>query len=135
MGISIDIVIDETSIAHFICSICTELVENPVMLKTCEHLFCGECITEWRRVCETGSKCPDCRRSFVNSDIVDPNRILLNLIGDIQLCCGNRGCDLIVNYSNYSGHSSSCDKAMIQCKECLNKIVRSEFAEHKERFS
>ena len=32
---------------EFICSICTEILENPVEIKDCEHIFCDECIRPW----------------------------------------------------------------------------------------
>ena len=134
MGISITNVIDKTRTLHLICSICTELVEDPAMLKTCEHMFCRECIKGWNKFCKTDLTCPDCRQPFVNCDISNPNRILLNLMGDIRLNCANQGCDVVINYRDYTVHSLSCDKAIIQCNACTNYFGRSELEDHKERF-
>lgn len=39
------------------CSICYERMVRPVLLP-CEHMFCGECVTEWL---EREHTCPLCR--------------------------------------------------------------------------
>ena len=134
MGISLDNVIDKTRTVHLICSICTEMVENPTILTTCDHMFCCECISGWKKTCEKKSKCPECRQPFAQSDISKPSRILLNLIGDIKIYCSNKECDEICNYRDYSFHRVHCDKALIECDACTNFFVRSDVEKHKAGF-
>ncbi len=31
---------------HFICSICLDVIENPVMTGICEHIFCKKYLNE-----------------------------------------------------------------------------------------
>ena len=44
MGIEMYLITGEYGRRHCACSICKELVENPVMIKRCEHVFCKTCL-------------------------------------------------------------------------------------------
>ena len=33
--------------AHCICSICHDLLEDPITIKSCDHNFCRACIENW----------------------------------------------------------------------------------------
>src|SRR6218665_1191134 len=46
MGIDEDRFEDVVS-KDFICSICLDVVENPLALSDCEHVFCRHCIELW----------------------------------------------------------------------------------------
>ena len=88
MGIDLDNIIDRTNVEHFICSICTQLLENAVIIPACEHMFCKECISNWahadlgtnyemdldRRGLSILATCPDCRISFTKNDLKAPVR-------------------------------------------------------------
>jgi superfamily II DNA or RNA helicase len=56
------------------CSICMELITNPIMIE-CTHIFCGSCLIRWLN---TGNNCcPNCRVCINSPDkliaIVDSN--------------------------------------------------------------
>ena len=135
MGISLDNVIDKKLTHHLICSICTELVEDALILKTCDHMFCRECVCEWKRgqsIVGNSPTCPECRQAFLDNDLVKPSRIILNMMGEINLTCPNEGCEKIINYNDFSLHLSQCVK--LSCKSCGITIVQSDIEEHKKRF-
>ena len=75
MGISTENIIIESNVAHLLCSICAKLLDDAVVLRSCEHMYCRICIKEWMKSQKaTGNKsvCPDCRQSFVKKDLIKP---------------------------------------------------------------
>ena len=138
MGINVDNVIDKESILHLICSICTDVVEDPIILGTCEHMFCRLCITEWEMshfTADDSSNCPECRMKFFDDiDYGKPSRILLNVIAEVKFRCVNLGCQEVIKYGDYTSHSLECPNAIIQCDECGSSLERLQIEGHKERF-
>ena len=55
------------------CSICMELITNPIMIE-CTHIFCGGCLLKWLK---NNRNCPYCRNNINNMNkliaIVDNN--------------------------------------------------------------
>jgi len=55
------------------CSICMELITNPILIE-CTHIFCGGCLMKWFK---TNNNCPCCRTMINSMDkliaIVDTN--------------------------------------------------------------
>lgn len=45
-----------------ICSICLEHLEQPVCCIPCGHLYCNQCISDWRN--RHNNRCPECRKQF-----------------------------------------------------------------------
>ena len=46
MGIYFDLAVNEVD-QELICSICAGILENPVEIKDCQHMFCEGCIRRW----------------------------------------------------------------------------------------
>ncbi len=46
------------------CSICMELIKNPIMIE-CTHIFCGGCLIKWLK---NNSSCPYCRTNINGTD-------------------------------------------------------------------
>jgi superfamily II DNA or RNA helicase len=46
------------------CSICMELITNPIMLE-CTHIYCGSCLMKWLN---TNKNCPNCRSIITGTD-------------------------------------------------------------------
>ena len=46
------------------CSICMELIRNPIMIE-CTHIFCGECLIKWLK---NNNSCPYCRSNINGTD-------------------------------------------------------------------
>ena len=135
MGINVDNVIDKTGIVHIICSICTEVVEDPIILQTCEHMFCRVCIAKWISETEiiATTNCPECRTNFSVNDVGKPSRILLNLIAEVRLRCVNPGCEEIIKYGDYITHGLQCEMAAVKCDGCLTYLDQSLIEGHKAK--
>ena len=62
------------------CSICMELMTNPIMIE-CTHIFCGGCLIKWLK---NNNSCPYCRKSINGMDKLiaivndDTNNIIEN---------------------------------------------------------
>ena len=50
------------------CAICTDLLLDPVVLKTCEHHYCRVCLDQWIDGQDFIVTCPECRQSFADDD-------------------------------------------------------------------
>ena len=67
----------QTLIEEFVCPICVQLVEAPV-ITACSHVFCAACWDEWMSQSRalSSSKCPKCNRIFTgvgaSADSVPP---------------------------------------------------------------
>lgn len=46
------------------CSICMELITNPILIE-CTHIFCGGCLVKWLK---TNNNCPYCRTTINSMD-------------------------------------------------------------------
>jgi len=80
---------------------CPSLIENPIMLKNCEHYFCRACIGGIVR--HGNPTCPECRDPFNPDADIGNARLMRMVLGDIQLKCPYNGCEEIVLY-DYGFH-------------------------------
>ena len=88
MGISLDNVVDGTTVDHFVCSICTNLLDDAVVLKSCEHMYCRECINQWSKSEKPASNqtsCPECRQIFAQTDLAKPMRVVLSMLSQVRV--------------------------------------------------
>ena len=99
MGLDKDRVVDkDTIIEELMCSICTDIVEDPVQGQ-CQHSFCNECIRQWLN--NGKSSCPVDRQSLTISEL-KPTRILQQLLNKATIRCKNyqKGCRLLAKYED-----------------------------------
>ena len=69
-------------LSGLICSICTDVIEEPVQTP-CEHCFCKSCITQWLR---GGQKsCPEDRTTLNLSLLKKPNRMTMQVLNDLEI--------------------------------------------------
>eukprot|EP01083_Nonionella_stella_P258607 883722_1 len=68
--------------AHFKCSICTEVLEDPQCCRE-GHIFCKRCIFKWL---SRSSTCPTCRTPLPRRDL-HSSLLARNLIGELQVHC------------------------------------------------
>ena len=136
MGINVENIATGTSVDYLLCSICSQLLYDAIVLPICEHMFCRECIEEWVKTKKQGAvktfevSCPDCRKPFTLCDFGEPVRIVQNLLRDITFKCPNDGCLLILSYTNYYNHLAHCELARSNCNDCMESILSCELVKH-----
>jgi hypothetical protein len=70
-----------------ICSICKEVLKDPVQVCIQHHTHCRGCIAKWKATKKT---CPDCRAPISREESARKER---NKILELQVRCPNAGCD------------------------------------------
>ena len=84
MGIDVDLIVGNYGKEDYICAVCTDLLEDPITLKACEHMFCRACIDEVIRTGE--SRCPVCRTRFSSpTDVTIPIRLVRKYMSRIRV--------------------------------------------------
>ncbi|RWR99817.1 hypothetical protein B4U79_18743 [Dinothrombium tinctorium] len=135
MGIDIDLFIDQSiDFDDFCCSICLDVLEEPLELMACDHCFCKGClynlVKDRRR-----RKCPLCRSPIIlfRTDPITPERFeeslsdcrtkiirnplrmrrkLFNL--DVRCPYKDNGCEEIIKVSNFTAHKLQCSRKPLQ---------------------
>lgn len=104
MGHSAELFIDPNIDDEFICSICQDVLQDPMTIIPCEHVFCRTCIVEWNRNSLT---CPIDRTTV---DKLQPAlRNFVNLLNKLQLRCKFSGCDATFPLGDVKSHDEKCD--------------------------
>ena len=99
MGWSIERFINRNSVIdELICSICTDVLENPVQTP-CQHSFCNDCIKVW--VEDGKSSCPVDRQTLDSKDL-KPARILQQLLNNLIIRCKHfhDGCSSMARFED-----------------------------------
>jgi len=111
MGILCDDVLsDEKSIAEFVCKICCQLSENPVVT-SCSHVFCSSCLDEWFQRKRT---CPCCNATLQSgqvSDLKTGNPLAWRILGRVQMRCPLhvQGCKWVGDYGEVQAHLTNSE--------------------------
>lgn len=92
MGIDADLVLDKPQ--HFdelLCILCSEVLDEPMMLSPCDHYFCGDCI---KACLQMNKQCPTCRVQASEASLKPLFRGLKNVLNVLRVRCPNhnRGC-------------------------------------------
>jgi hypothetical protein len=68
------------------CSICLEVLRDPVQVCGQQHVYCRGCISKWKA---TNSRCPECRAPFSKKQ--QPARLARNMILLLDVRCPHAG--------------------------------------------
>ncbi|XP_054481341.1 finTRIM family, member 82 [Anoplopoma fimbria] len=131
---------DHTSPDYFSCSLCVNLLKDPVAIP-CGHSFCMDCISGyWNEADYTGIYiCPQCKITFTQRPVLRPNATLSLVAEKIR----KSGLNLNLNTSQgnlYAGPSDvPCDycsgkklKAVKSCLNCLASYCEKHLKPHYE---
>ena len=143
----------------FHCSICYNVLKEPMMCRNNEHLFCRDCIT--KHLNTNSHTCPECnedltvetlRRARLASNILSRLKIkcdyshrgcqefirLEELDSHVENCgfvpvkCSNEKCEMIVNKREIIHHESTvCEYRRVKCHNCVN--IEQDVKEMKEK--
>ncbi|CAM4649981.1 unnamed protein product [Caretta caretta] len=67
------------------CSLCLDYFKDPIIITKCSHSFCRACITQHCKDPGTDVRCPHCRKSFQQENLIS-NRPLANMVEIVQQC-------------------------------------------------
>ncbi|XP_053716096.1 uncharacterized protein LOC128755998 [Synchiropus splendidus] len=119
----------------FSCSICLDLLKDPVTLP-CGHSFCRSCVQGYwgRGLIGSNCQCPQCRRTFTPRPLLQKNVMLAELVEELKKT-GLQAADLC-----YAGPEDvACDsctgrklKALKSCLVCLTSYCELHLQPHLE---
>ena len=116
MGIDKELIVSEFGKEECACSICNQLVEDPILLK-CEHFYCKKCIVKKNKEAEKSEKaveCPECDQEFNPSEDMKPPTVFMRKeMSKIKLKCPLFGCAQIVTYDKFTTHIVKCSFNLI----------------------
>lgn len=97
----------EANVEDFECPICCNVLEDPLQIKICEHMFCRQCLAQWF---EQATSCPVDRRLIRVSDLSSTSRFFRMQYNRLKIRCkfAESGCVEIVQIENIYNHERSC---------------------------
>ena len=120
--------------SELMCSICVQVLQDPIQIRKCEHYFCKNCIDEWWK---HKHACPVCRNRIPSvQDLIAPPRIVRNMLSRLELTCDYRmfGCTEIVRLDGLKSHLEQCEynpKRLVVCeKGCGQAVPQDEISQH-----
>ncbi|XP_048010652.1 E3 ubiquitin/ISG15 ligase TRIM25-like [Megalobrama amblycephala] len=120
---------------EFICSVCLDLLQDPVTIP-CGHSYCKSCITgRWDQEDQMRVySCPQCRQTVSPRPALAENTMLAGVVeklkktkrpSDCYAGAGDVQCDVCTGRKH---------KAVKSCLECLNSYCLNHFEEHESFF-
>jgi len=131
MGIDTGLAIDGLR-ADFVCSICHDIVQNPVEISSCEHHFCDGCVRPW---IQANSDCPIDRLPVEEAGLSQPRRFYRNTLAEVRLRCQFSACNAETTYEGFERHKTNCPEnpeAWIECTFCHVKHMINEEETHQK---
>ena len=92
---------------NFICSICFNVLKDPVLCPRNHHCFCRGCITKHL---ENYRRCPTCADELTVETLVEPQRMVKQMLNELKIHCVyiDRGCQEIVQLQHLDQHEATC---------------------------
>mmetsp|Transcript_134753 Transcript_134753/g.430576 ORF Transcript_134753/g.430576 Transcript_134753/m.430576 type:complete len:174 (-) Transcript_134753:502-1023(-) len=123
MGLGDEHLVDHESVSATLrCSICTEVLVDPVSFPAaCQHVFCRLCIRQARH---RRDDCPIYRHSLRGAS-EQANIIVQSCLDELQIRCGS-GCGWTGRQDAKSAHSHSCPLKLLAEARHLLAVTRTE---------
>jgi hypothetical protein len=141
MGIEVEqFVHPERISSQLFCSICTNVLENPVITPS-EHLFCEAELLDWF-VMKGDQICPVTNMKLDPSKITKPGRIITNMLNELERYCTNKceGCPWTGENCQLQIHLKTCHfkpraelQEEIQQKSTTVQLLKSRVSVLEER--
>ena len=117
---------------HFHCSICYNVLKEPMMCRNNEHIFCRECITEHLNV--NSHTCPECNEDLTVDTLRPAPRVLNNYLSELKIKCdySDRGCHEYIRLAELNSHVENCGFVPVKCsnEECEMMVNKRELIHH-----
>lgn len=69
MGFDFEKFIDGQNLDLFKCKLCKKVLENPKVIKQCNHIYCNRCIQKWLKNYQC---CPEDKEPISQQDLIEP---------------------------------------------------------------
>ena len=116
---------------HFHCSICYNVLKEPMMCRNNEHLFCSDCITEHLNT--NSHTCPECNEDLT-VETLRPSRLVSNILSELKIKCdySHRGCQEYIRLEKLDSHVKNCGFVPVKCsnEECEMIVSKREIIHH-----
>ena len=116
---------------HFHCSICYNVLKEPMMCRNNEHLFCRDCITEYLNT--NSHTCPECNEDLT-VETLRRARVVSNVLSGLKIKCdySQRGCQEYIRIEELDSHVEHCGFAPVKCsnEECEMIVNKREIIHH-----
>ena len=116
---------------HLYCSVCFNVLKDPVMCRNNEHLFCRECITEHLNT--NSHTCPECNEDLT-VETLRRARVIGNILSGLKIKCdySQRGCQESIRLEELDSHVENCGFAPVKCsnEECELIVNKREIIHH-----
>ena len=116
---------------HFHCSICYNVLKEPMMCRNNEHLFCRDCITEHLNT--NSHTCPECNEDLT-VETLRRARVISNILSGLKIKCdySHRGCQEYIRLEKLDSHVENCGFAPVKCsnEECEMIVNKREVIHH-----
>ena len=90
-SISTNLFLDSNVANHLKCVICKKVLTKPRKLSLCQHIYCEECITNWKQeatsCCATDDECNKCQRNIHKASIIGFSGESKKIWQDLQYEC------------------------------------------------
>ena len=116
---------------HFHCSICYNVLKEPMTCRNNEHLFCRDCITEHLNT--NSHTCPECNEDLT-VETLRRARVISNFLSGLKIKCdySHRGCQEYIRLEELDSHVENCGFAPVKCsnEECEMIVNKREIIHH-----
>ena len=116
---------------NFHCSICYNVLKEPMMCRNNEHVFCLPCISEHLKV--NSQTCPECNEHLSDDTLRRP-RVLNNYLSKLKINCdyASRGCPEFTCVEGLDTHVANCEFAPVFCsnENCGMEINKQDQVHH-----
>ena len=112
------------------CSICTNLLDTPVLTECCGQHYCKACLEKWI-IRKNESSCPHCRAENFKKIVSQP---IIREIKELGVYCANRKnrCKTIIMYGDFQNHVDKCPFGGVECtNDCdMIELLRKDLEQH-----
>ena len=123
---------ENTVSSNFYCSICLNVLKEPVMCRRNQHYFCISCIT---RHLGNSPTCPTCMEELTVETLTQVPRIVTDYLSELNIRCDyfSRGCREFVQLGNLATHVTNCGFSPVKCSnDGCGKVLNKQDKTHHE---
>ena len=130
MGFDVQRFVDQNIDQEFICNISQDVLEDPLMISSCEHLYCSKCIRDCIKI---HGVCPQDRSKVSITKLVQSLRIVKNLLNKLKIRCNFEDCQRVLALGELNNHLDKCEanpeNKTLKCF-CKKEFTSNEFNSH-----